>query len=231
MSETTDDETGQEPYSFGDAIPVRDVPPGTTLILTGSEFGLAEELAIAMVLAGSPTGDGMVFISNAIRADELLEDCRGLNPAFDTDRLGIVDCTGHSSTAESEGVAIERVSNSGDLTGIGMEFSSLYASLLDGSDARVRTGFVDVSTLMMYADLRTAFRFLHTIEGRTSGSGGLLVLVVNPTTLDDRAVSTIMQLSDGRIDVRGGDGQPELRVSGLAEQSDAWEPFQLGDAE
>ncbi|MFB6174304.1 MAG: hypothetical protein ABEI39_06650 [Halobacteriales archaeon] len=220
----------QAPYGFGEDLPLEAVDPATTLMVSGSTLSNAAALARALVLAGNDAGEGMLFVSTNTASGKLLSQSTDRHPALDTARVGIVDCTEQGSGDPDSGARIETLSTPGDLTGIGIEFSKLYRSLHEETGGRVRTGLITVSTLLMYSELRTLFRFIHTVSGRIEATGGLGVLVIDPTSHEDQAVSTLGQLCDGRIEVRepeSGDADGELRVRGLPDQPGEWTPFGL----
>ena len=223
--------SSQEPaeaYTFDEALPLNGIDPGRTLFVAGSTWSGAEELALSMVLSGVDRDERMVFISTRRKSEALLDTCAGLSPDLDPTRIGIVDCSGQGEPDPGHGARVETVSNAGDLTGIGIKFSSLYGSLYGEERHRIRAGLVTVSTLLMYTDLRTAYRFLHTISGRVAGTDGICICLVDPTTHDDQTVSTLAQLCDGRIDAREtDDGGRELRVRGLPDQPEGWQAFDV----
>jgi hypothetical protein len=124
---------------------------------------------------------------------------------------------------ESDDENIRSVRSPSDLTGIGIEYSSLYEGLFGEGIQRVRTGLFSISTLLVYADeMQPVYRFLHTLTGRVRTADGFGVCVIDPSSVDDRTLSSITQTFDGRVDLREVDGGKQLRVRGLAGQSSDW---------
>jgi hypothetical protein len=140
------------------------------------------------------------------------------------ERTAIIDCVG-DGTVDLPAV-VESVSGPGDLTGIGIAYSNAAREFEGGGVERVRTGVVSVSTLLSFSDLQTVSRFVHTLVGRIEAVGGIGVLMIDPVTHDDRAVRTIAQFCDGRVDVREGETGGELRVRGIADQPQGWVGFE-----
>jgi hypothetical protein len=217
-------------YAFGDGIPVNPVDSGSTLLVAGPALSAAEDLALSMV-ADAGEREGSLFISTNMTHGKLLKTCRRTHPSLDTSLLGVIDCSGQGFDGGPEGVRVKYVSTQSDLTGIGMKFSSLYEALYaEAEGSRVRTGLVSLSSLLMYVDLRKLFQFAQTISGRIDSADGLGVFTIDPTTHDTKTVNTLSQVVDGRIEVRGGDdndAEGELRVRGLRDQPDGWQPFSL----
>lgn len=219
-------------YAFDDAIPVNDVDAGTILFVAGPALTATEELALSMVLSGGTSGEGMLFVATNATSDDLLGRCETLSPGFDEAPVGVVDCSDYDRESQDYEARIESLSTPSDLTGMGIKFSTLYSALHEESGGGVRTAFVNVSTLFMYTDLRTLFRFLHTLSGRIEATDGIGIFVIDPDSHDEQSVSTLTQLCDGRVDVRdpgAGNADGELRVRGLTEQPREWTPFRLGE--
>jgi KaiC/GvpD/RAD55 family RecA-like ATPase len=217
-------------YAFDDGIPVADIDPGTTVLVAGPALSRAEDLARSMVADGTAYGDGMLFISTNMTTKKLLEACERTHPEFDTDRAGVIDCSGQDLGQARFDVQVKSVSTQSDITGIGMKFSALYESLYaDATDGRVRSSLISLSSLSMYVDLRQLYQFAQTLSGRIDSADGLGVFSIDPTTHDTKTVNTLSQVADGRIEVResNGDEDGELRVRGLHDQPDGWQPFSL----
>jgi len=215
------------PYEFADGVPLAGIPPGTNLLVAGPAMSEARTLALSLVLAGAARREGSVVVSTNKDADKLLDGYERRAGALDRSWVSVIDCTGRGS-AGSRGGGLA-VSSPGDLTGIGMQFSNALESLRAGDVRRVRAGVDSLSTLSMYTDARTLFRFLHVLTGRVSEMDGLGVYLLDAAAADERVVSTLGQLCDGRIDVREAGGDGELRTRGLADQPREWTPFTIGE--
>jgi hypothetical protein len=58
-----------------------------------------------------------------------------------------------------------------------------------------------LSTLLMYSDLQTVFRFLHVFTGRVQSVDGLGLFSIDSTAHDDQSLNTLKQLFDGIVNV------------------------------
>lgn len=204
-------------YAF-EGLPLEPVDAGTTVLVVGPTHGGTRDLALRM-LAGGP-GEGAIVVSTNQRSSRIAADCERVGLRLTADHTAILDCVG-----ENDGDVPARVlpvSGPSDLTGIGMRFSDVYREFQRAEVERVRTGLYSASTLLTFSDLRTVSRFVHQLVGQIDRVG---VLLVDPTSSDERAVGTLSQFCSGRIDVRDRDEQPELRARGLPGQPRAWTPF------
>ncbi|MFB6112142.1 MAG: RAD55 family ATPase [Halobacteriaceae archaeon] len=225
----------QPAYEFVAGLPIEEMAPGTTLFVSGDSMSQATEVGLSMTLTGSVRGEGSILISTNTPANRLIDDGRAVVPALDPSRVAVVDCTGQGEkdTAPSD-IHVETVSTPADLTGIGIKFSTMVERLRANDIDRVRMGLFNVSTMLMYSDLRKVFTFLHTISGRISATGGLGVFVIDPSSHDEESVSMLNQLCDGRIEVQETetpDDDGEIRVRGIRQQPNAWTPFSLSGGE
>lgn len=209
-------------YDF-EGVPIEPVRPGTSLLVAGPALSGTANLALRMLGGGERHGDGTLFIAVDDSGEELLTAYENVGGTFDRQRMAVIEC---GSAVESDDENIRSVRSPSDLTGIGIEYSSLYEGLFGEGIQRARTGLFSITTLLMYADeIQPVYRFLHTLTGRVRTADGLGVCVVDPTSVDDRTLSSITQTFDGRIDLRDTDSGVELRVRGFPDQSSDWRPL------
>jgi len=186
--------------------------PGTNLLVSGAS-GEAESMLLD-VLADGPPGETRVLITTNPSADWLLSELRdrGTDP---TTGLGIVDATGGNS--DVGGVPVERIGSPGDLTGISLEFAKLVQRFeQSGAGDRIRIGVASVSTLLMYSDVQTVFRFLHVFTSRIQSAGLFGVFTLDPGMHDEQTVNTVRAIFDAEVRVE--DGTVTLNGNGFDEE-------------
>lgn len=210
-------------YEF-ESLPLEPIEGGTNVLVVGPTLSGTRDLLLQLLVDNNEQ-DGVVFISADSSGREAIDDLEGVGCQFDPGRMCVIDCTRQSSSSDGP---IRTVGSPSDLTGIGIEFSSLYHSLHSRDTSRVRVGLNSVTTLLNYAeDFRTVYRFLHTLSSRIRTTDGLCVAVVDPDATDENALSTIAQAFDGRIDLREGSEGPEIKIQGLDGQPTGWHPLSL----
>jgi hypothetical protein len=69
-----------------------------------------------------------------------------------------------------------------------------------------------LSTLLMYSNLQTVFRFLHVFTGRIQSVGALGLFAIDSTAHDEQTMNTLKQLFDGVI-TTSEDDPPALRMA------------------
>jgi len=69
-----------------------------------------------------------------------------------------------------------------------------------------------LSTLLMYSDLETVFRFLHVFTGRIQSVDGLGLFCIDSTAHEDQTTNTLTQLFDGIVEL-SEDGEVSVRLA------------------
>mgnify|MGYP000424436083 FL=1 len=218
MSQTNDTR-----YVF-DGVPVEPVPPGTNVLVTGPSLGGLRQLLLRL-LSGSAE-EGALIVTADVSASEAVTDFEAVAGTVDPSRTCLIDCAQESDGTESD--RIHGVATPGDLTGIGMAFSTLYEQLYASGITRVRTGLYTLGPLLVYADdVRPVYRFLHTVTGRIRAADGLGVCAVDPAAQDERTIQSVAQAFDGKVELRQHDDGHELRTHGFSDQPDGWHAVDL----
>lgn len=202
-------------YRVADLVPggTATFDPGTSLLVTGPTR-VARGRLFDVVAAGPKNGESAIVVSADQSGSEVVAALREWN-ALVPEQVGIVDCT---ESGGSEGVAdarVSRLSSPGDLTGISLEFAKLLRELQQRGHAdRVRVGVASISTLLMYSELQTVFRFLHVFTSRIRSADMLGAFSLDPDMHDGRTRNTVRAIFDCEATVDGND--VALQGSGYA---------------
>ncbi|WP_123537717.1 DUF7504 family protein [Halosimplex salinum] len=214
----------QEPTYTFENLPIAGVDAGTNLLVTGPALGGIRELTLRMLLRRH-SREGALFVAADVDGRQTLTDYQALGGDVDFARVGVVDCT--EEGADDDSCNVHAVGSPADLTGAGIEFSSLYERIHANGASRVRTGIYTLSPFVVYAPAKSVFRFVHTLTGRIRVADGLGVCAIDPGTVDDQTLSSIAQAFDGKIELRESDGRRKIRVRGLPDQPDDWQPVEF----
>lgn len=208
-------------------LPLADLEAGTNVLVEGPSGRGARQVALQLAIDLRNVDEAALLLSADVSGRSLLERCERLVPHLDRSRIAIVDAAGagddEQARFEPQTVPIE---NPSALPEIGIELSTLYETLVDHGHDRIRLGVFSVSSLLAHANVRAVSRFVHMLTGRVIATGDLGIFLVDESTVDDRAVETIEQFVDGRIEVRDVDSEFELRTVGLENQPTAWTTVQ-----
>ena len=209
-------------YDPGDALPVDGLPPGSILV-SGPPMTGKYELLLRFVVEGDRRGDGGLVVTTndsarSIRAD--IEDATGEMSAS----LRMVDCVSEqrSTGGRLPKDRVEYVNSPGDMTGVGIGVSEQLRRFAEEGTERTRVVFDSLSTLLLYSDSETVFRFLHVLTGRIDDIDAIGLFTIDPTTHDEQTVGTLKQVFDGAVEIRETETGREARFAGLPDIPDGW---------
>ena len=208
-------------YDLTDVLPDTEIQPGTNVLIAGAPLAGKRGLAFDVIASGADRGEGAIVVTTNESAERVLSEFGDLVEAdspTDVD-IGVVDCVtkqrGIGSVKEDS--RVKYASSPVDMTGIGIKLSEFLQDFYEERGlSRNRILLHSVSTLLMYSDLQTVFRFLHVFTGRVQSADALGLYVIDSTAHDDQTMNTLKQLFDAVIEVEEGDGsEPNVRTTGL----------------
>ena len=190
-----------------------EVEPGTNLLITGPPLTGKRSLGLDLLADGTRKGDGAIVVTTKDSADRVLGDY-AKRTEYEGRPVAVVDCV-----TRQQGVGdmrdddrIKYTSSPVDMTGIGIKLSEfLQAFYHDREIQRNRIMLHSLSTLLMYSDLQTVFRFLHVFTGRIQSVGGLGLFCMDSSAHDERERNTLTQLFDGIVET-SEDAEPTIRL-------------------
>jgi len=207
-------------YELGTAFSGSEVDPGTNLLVAGPPMTGKRDVAFDVLRHGCRKGDGCVVVTTKDNGEEVLGEFDGPAGA-----VGVVDCVSKQQGMNPrDRDHVTYASSPVDMTGIGIQLSEFLESFYEQGVRRNRVLFDSLSTLLMYSDLQTVFRFLHVFTGRVQSADALGLYVIDSTAHDDQTMSTLRQLFDGEVAVRETDDGSELRLKGVDGSTD-WQPI------
>jgi len=209
-------------YSLADTLPVDidDLDAGMNVLVSGPPMSGKRQLVFDLLAPEGVPVDPLVVMTTDDPASRIRAQFEDRDVRFDPSTFRVVDATGAPGDSEP---SIHRISSPADLTGMGVAFTQAVDQM--GTPARLRLGFVSISTLLQYVDAERAFSFLHVLSRRTSAAGYLGVYSIDPTTHEDRFVNVVTSIFDAAIELREENGDRELRVRGLSDVPPQWTAF------
>ncbi|MFC7072418.1 hypothetical protein ACFQJ7_14735 [Halovenus rubra] len=118
-------------------------------------------------------------------------------------RGGVVDIGQQDGGVDDPVWAVKTVENPSDLTGIGIELSELLQTMARAApdSEEIAFSFDSITSLLQYADLQRAFRFLHVVTGRVKTVDGTGYYRIDPDAHDRQTLATLKGLFDAVVDV------------------------------
>lgn len=185
---------------------------GSSLLLSG-DSRVVRSRVLDAVAEGLDAGESVILITADTSASSIIDALRDRG-SLAPDRLGIVDVTNDKGAEEIDGVRIAQLSSPNDLTGMSLEFAKhLERFKKTGKADRVRIGLLSISTLLMYGELQTVFRFLHVFTSRIRSAGLFGLFALDPGMHDDKETNTVRAIFDAEASV--SDDDVDLRGTGF----------------
>lgn len=211
-------------YSTDGVLPVSELPSGTRLLGASPPMLGIRRVAHRFLAQGLDDGEGAVVVGVNRDADTVVKSVgRWTTGDGARERLAVVDATG-SDTTVSGILGVERVSSPADLTGIGVSVTRALETLYGQGVDRVRLVVDSLSSLLVYADFESVYRFAHTIGARVQETGAVGLFLVNADT--DGQIARFEEPFEGTLSIREGTAGPEWRLLGAVGQTD-WAPFDV----
>lgn len=198
---------------------------GTNILVSGPAMSGKDSFVFSVLSEGIENGNGTIYVTTKDSGQEVINDFENSIPEVDMERFGVVDCVSRSQgmgdTEETNNIMM--TSSPNDMTGIGIKVSAFLEEYWKEKGIKNnRIALNSISTLLMYSDLQTVFRFLHVFTGRVKSVDALGMYIIDSEMHDQQAYSTLKQLFDSVVEVRQGDSGNELRVTGLSSNPTDW---------
>lgn len=209
------------------------IKKGSNIMLIGPPMSGKEAILNTIVYHGTAKNDNAVIaVSTRESATHILEWFRQNKLTLPMSRIGIVDCvtkTLGGTAVETENVKI--ASSPVDLTGIGVKISQFFEEFFMKKNIRkIQLHINSLSTVLMYSNIQTVFRFLHVFTGRIKAAGALGIYVIEGGMHDEQAIATLKQLFDGMIEIKSENDRNFIRAVGLSSKPTPWFEYEIEGA-
>ena len=172
------------------------------LLLAPSLGGHGSDVCLDLLSQTTPTKTNILALTYTQTPREWVSDWMdhaGVSPV----RGGIVSIGQAEASVNNPSWAVKTVENPSDLTGVGIQFSELLSGMATAADEgeQISVCFDSLTSLLQYADLQRAFRFLHVVTGRVKTAGGVGHYHLDPEAHDRQTLATLKGLFDAVVNV------------------------------
>ena len=206
---------------------------GSNIMLIGPPMSGKEIILYSIMYNGAARNDNAVItVTTRESATHILEWFKENKLALPLSRIGIVDCvtkTLGGAAVENENIKI--ASSPVDLTGIGVKISQFFEEYFMKKNIRKTQLHINsLSTILMYSNIQTVFRFLHVFTGRIKAAGALGIYVIESGMHEEQSIATLKQLFDGMIEIKTENDKNFIRAVGLSPKPTPWFEFEIEGA-
>jgi len=210
-----------------------DIKKGANIMLIGPPMSGKKIISNYIMYYGAARNENAVIEVNTYEPGYLiLERLKENKLNLTLSKVGIVDCLTRMigiDTYEDESIKI--ASSSVDLTDIGVKISQHFENFFTKKNIRkIQLNINSLSTLLMYSNIRTVFRFLQVFTGRIKAAGGLGIYVIESGVHDIQVITALSQLFDGKIEIKSEKDKNFLRIVGLLPKPTQWLEYEINNA-
>ncbi len=205
---------------------------GTNIMVIGPTMSGKDEIINSIIYNGLKKEESAVVVSTRDPGERIFDWFLHHNLDIEDSHIGIVDCvTKTLGMGAVDTDKIKRASSPVDLTGIGVKISQFFDEFLMKKNIQeMRLCINSLSTILMYSNIQTVFRFLHVFTGRVKAANALGIYVVEDEMHDPQTVATLKQLFDGMLEIKSHDDDFLLRVVGLTAKPTPWFDYEIDGA-
>ncbi|MDO9516598.1 MAG: recombinase RecA [Methanosarcinaceae archaeon] len=202
---------------------------GSNIMMIGPPMSCKDDIINIIIYNGVKDNDAAIVVSTREPGERVFNWFKENKLDISNANIGIVDCVTKTlgmGAADTEN--IKRASSPVDLTGIGVKISQFFEQfLMKKNIANTRLCINSLSTILMYSNIQTVFRFLHVFTGRVKAANALGIYVVEDEMHDPQTIATLKQLFDGMIEIKAsGDGYA-MRVVGFTPKPTPWFNYEM----
>lgn len=214
-------------------IAIGGIKKGSNIMLIGPPMCGKEIVLNSIMYYGAAKNENAVItVTTRESATHILEWFKEQKLTLPLSRIGIIDCvtkTLGGASVENENIKI--ASSPVDLTGIGVKISQFFEEYFMKKNIRKTQLHINsLSTILMYSNIQTVFRFLHVFTGRIKAAGSLGIYMIESGMHDEQAISILKQLFDGMIEIKTENDKNFIRVVGLSPKPSAWFEYEIEGA-
>jgi KaiC/GvpD/RAD55 family RecA-like ATPase len=207
---------------------------GSNIMMIGPPMSQKEVILHHIMYHGAAKNENAVItVATYQSATIILEWFAENKLVLPLSRIGIIDCITKSlGGARLENESIKIVSSPMDLTGIGVKISQFFENfLMNKKILKTQLHINSLSTILMYSNIQTVFRFMYVFTGRIKVYGGLGIYVIESGMHDEQTIAILKQLFDGMIEIKSENDMNFIRVVGLNSKPTPWFQYEIEGAD
>ena len=204
---------------------------GSNILLIGPSMTGKEAISNHIIHDNTIKNDNAVMVVTANEPGiSILDRFKRLEPKLLLSRVGLVDCisTRYGGDLVAENENIKFVNSPEDLTAIGIKISQYFEDFfIMKKIPKIQLHVVSLSTLLMYSNIQTVFRFLHVLTGRIKMADAIGIYVIDSEMHDPQVITAIKLLCDCMIEVKSENDRNFIRTVGILSEPTSWLEYQV----
>ena len=208
---------------------VGDIRRGSNIMMIGPPMSGKDNIINSIIYNGIKENNSAIVVSTREPGERVFEWFEENDLNISNANVGIVDCvTKTLGMGGPDTENIKRASSPVDLTGIGVKISQFFEEFLIKKNIPNTTLCINsLSTILMYSNIQTVFRFLHVFTGRVKAANALGIYVIEDGMHDPQTIATLKQLFDGMIEIKTNGDNYAMRVVGFNPKPTPWFDYEI----
>ena len=211
------------------------IKSGTNLMIIGPPMTGKDVILNNIMYYGLKNDEFTIFISTGESGENVFKwfEENGLDIRDSMGHFGVIDCISKTLGLGVEDTeAIKRVSSPVNLTGISVSITNFFEDFWMKKGIRKARLCIDsLSTMLMYSNLQTVFRFLHVHSRRIKTADAIGIYIIESGMHDEQTIVTVKQLFDGVLEIKNEDDNLYIRATGLTSKPTSWFQYEIDGAE
>ncbi len=206
---------------------------GSNVLMIGPPMSQKEIILYNIMYHGAAINENAVItVTTHESGKQILDWLKENKSVFPLSGIRIIDCITKlivGDVVENENIKI--AGSPLDLTGIGVRIGQFFEDFLLKKDfKKIQLHINSLSTILMYSNINTVFRFMHVFTGRIKAAGGLGIFLMESGMHDEQAIVTLKQLFDGMIEIKSEKDMKYIRMVGLSSKPTPWFEYEIEGA-
>lgn len=199
--------------------------PGSSLLFADAGGVDIDEWLLAVLSDGLRNGEGAVIVSGTRPATGVLDALGDRGPA-EPQSICVIESAGDERTRRTldNGAFVYSVSESDDLTGIGIGLSACFERLQTAGHERSRVGVLSLAPILDAVGDEAAFKFAHVVTSRLGSAGFLGAFgLERPHNPESKRILT--EAFDCMVELKTSPDGSQRRVWNRRSEPGDWRPL------
>jgi len=209
---------------------IQNLKKGSNILLIGPSMSGKDVILYHIMYHGVMISeDAVITVTTRESATNILEWFKENKLDITLDRIGIIDCVSKTSGSTVEDNEYIRIAYGPvDLTGIGVKISQFFDNfLMKKKIPKIQLHINSLSTILMYSNIQTVFRFMHVFTRRVKAAGALGIFVIESGMHEEHTIAILKQLFDGIIEIKQENDTNYIRTVGLSSKPTPWIEYEI----
>jgi KaiC/GvpD/RAD55 family RecA-like ATPase len=192
------------------------IKKGSNIMLIGPPMSGKEVILRQIMYHGTVRNENAIItVTTRESGAHILEWFQEKGLTLPLSRIGIVDCVTKKHSVESDKENIKIADGPIDLTSIGVKISQFFEEFSTKKNIlKIQLHIDSISTILMYSNIQTVFKFLHVFTGRIKANGGLGIYILESQMHEEQKIAILKHLFDYTIEIESENDMKFLRIVG-----------------